>query len=216
MMTKYNEIRHILAKCKKCKTPEQYLYIHNFISDSEYLHHILEDRCANCQGDDFGRCLNTNDDNFFFKCLPQMIRLLEKDLLTSDISRKSKDNYASLKKKYFSDVPNTGSAEASASSVFTTDFLTARDQEILKVLECTEAGECSDNSAGSCKAITSAELLDLINRLVKANKELSAELEEVKIDVQSFKLKCTNALVAAKEMQRTLTEMDAKLVEFYN
>ena len=85
-MTKHNEIRHILAKCAKCKTPEQYSYIHNFISDSEYLHHIIEDRCNGCQCDDFGMCLNTDDDNFFFMCLPRMVRLLEEDLLTSGIN----------------------------------------------------------------------------------------------------------------------------------
>ena len=108
-MTKHNEIRHILAKCAKCKTPEQYSYIHNFISDSEYLHHIIEDRCNGCQCDDFGMCLNTDDDNFFFMCLPRMVRLLEEDLLTSGINsvtKKSKDNYASLKNKHFSDVPS--------------------------------------------------------------------------------------------------------------
>ena len=212
-MTKQNAIRHILAKCEKCKTPEQYSYIHNFISDSEYLHHIIEDRCTGCQCDDFGMCLNTNDDNFFFMCLPRIIKLLQAELIEP---YNKKNDYTSLKKQYFSDVPAIDTTEAPNLNVFTTDFLTARDKEIQKILECAAQGKCCDDCANNCEAVTSVELLDLIKRLTKANKELSAELEEAKIGVQSFKLKYSNAVTTAKEMQLALTEMAVKLAEFQN
>ena len=216
-MTKHNEIRHILAKCEKCKTPEQYSYIHNFIRHSEHLHHIIEDRCDGCQCDDFGMCLNTDDDNFFFMCLPRIVKLLEKELLTSginSITRKSKDTYASLKNKHFSDVPSIDYTEVPKLGLCTTDLLNIRDKEIQKILECTVQGKCCDDCVENCEAVTSAELLDLIKRLTKANKELSEELEEAKIGVQSFKLKYSSAVVTAKEMQLALTEMAVKLAEF--
>jgi hypothetical protein len=79
-MTRQNEIRHILAKCEKCKTLSQYSYIHNFISNSSKLHHIIEDRCIGCVCDDFGMCLNDNEETWFLTCLPRMIKLLQSKL----------------------------------------------------------------------------------------------------------------------------------------
>jgi hypothetical protein len=159
-------------------------------------------------------CLNTDDDNFFFMCLPRIVRLLEEDLLTSDISKKTKNSYASLKNKYFSDVPAIDCPEVPKLGLYTTDLLTVRDKEIQKILECTAQGKCCDDCNENCEAVTSVELLDLIKRLTKANKELSEELEEAKIGVQSFKLKYSSAVTTAKEMQLALTEMAVKLAEF--
>ena len=125
-------------------------------------------------------------------------------------------DYTKLKKKYFSDVTSIDTSEAPNLSIFTTDFLTPRDIEIQKILECTIKGKCCDDCSDNCEAVTSAELLELIQRLTKACKMLSAELEEAKIGIQSFKNKYLSAIATAKEMQLALTEMAAKLGDFYN
>ena len=86
-MNKQNAIRHILKKCKKVKTYEQYCEIYKLFCDNNCVWNIWLDRCDNCGWDDFGHCmLNDIDDTApeLNCCLPALIEELEKELQRND------------------------------------------------------------------------------------------------------------------------------------
>ena len=82
-MNRQNALRHILKKCKKAKTYEQYCEIDKLLTENA-LTNIFLNRCDNCECDDFGYCL-LNDDKYdgyaeLNYCLPALIEQIEKAL----------------------------------------------------------------------------------------------------------------------------------------
>ena len=83
-MNRKNALRHILKKCKKLKTYEQYCEIPKLLSDND-LWEVWLNKCDNCECDDFGYCL-LNDEKYdtyaeLNYCLPALIEKLENELL---------------------------------------------------------------------------------------------------------------------------------------
>lgn len=86
-MNRQNAIRHILKKCKKVKTYEQYCEIYKLFCNNNCVWNIWLDRCDNCDWDDFGHCLLNDIDDRHIEiehCLPALIEKLEKELQRSD------------------------------------------------------------------------------------------------------------------------------------
>lgn len=82
-MNRQNALRHILKKCKKAKTYEQFCEIAKVLNDNG-LTDIWLNKCDNCVCDDFGYCL-LNAENYdryaeLNYCLPALIEKLEDGL----------------------------------------------------------------------------------------------------------------------------------------
>ena len=86
-MNRQNALRHILKKCKKVKTFEQYCEIDKLFTENG-LTDIWLNRCDNCECDDFGYCLLNNEKYDGYAelnyCLPALIEKLENELQRSD------------------------------------------------------------------------------------------------------------------------------------
>lgn len=84
-MNRQNTIMHTLKKCKKVKTYEQFLEIHQLICDNGYLWDCWINRCDNCDYDDFGQCLLNDISDAWVPmehCLHVFIEKLEKEVTT--------------------------------------------------------------------------------------------------------------------------------------
>lgn len=82
-MNKQNAIRHILKKCRKAKTYEQFCEIAKLLNGNG-LTDIWRNKCDECECDDFGYCTVNDEvyDNYAEMefCLPALIEKLEKEL----------------------------------------------------------------------------------------------------------------------------------------
>jgi hypothetical protein len=77
-------------------------------------------------------------------------------------------------------------------------------EEIKKALECCASGKNCEECSLNCKAPTSKDILDLINRQ-------QAEIEDARICVSSYINKYKSAVKTAKELQRVIAEKEAEI-----